>query len=147
MDGCFPTALGRQSTILKAAVYPWESWSEFLVAGCPSSHQPTRIRGRDAGIWEDLFSGSWISASVSCGRKFWKSHRMNFRNMLWFRSYRFQHGGWRRDRGNHREEIETGGQRQRKRQVIKPKAKRRWCWHRGSNPERSKATSETKKTK
>jgi hypothetical protein len=44
MDGCFPTALGRQSTILMAAVYPWESWSEFLVAGCPSSHQPTRIR-------------------------------------------------------------------------------------------------------
>ena len=28
----------------KAAVYPWESWSKFLVAGCPSSHQPTRIR-------------------------------------------------------------------------------------------------------
>ena len=44
MDGCFPTALGRQSTILKAAVYPWESWSAFLVVGCPSSHQPTRIR-------------------------------------------------------------------------------------------------------
>ena len=52
MDGCFPTALGRQSTFSnkvpfshhKAAVYPWESWSKFLVAGCPSSHQPTRIR-------------------------------------------------------------------------------------------------------
>ena len=27
----------------KAAVYPWGSWSKFLVAGCPSSHQPTRI--------------------------------------------------------------------------------------------------------
>ena len=25
MDGCFPTALGRQSTILKAAVYPWDT--------------------------------------------------------------------------------------------------------------------------
>ena len=67
MDGCFPTALSRQSTFSnifgtshlvivtlpfreipfshhKAAVYPWESWSKFLVAGCPSSHQPTRIR-------------------------------------------------------------------------------------------------------
>jgi len=26
-------------TISKAAVYPWECWSKFLVAGCPSSHQ------------------------------------------------------------------------------------------------------------
>ena len=66
MDGCFPTALGRQPTfsnilgpliyshsdasisrksclftILKAAVYPWECWSKFLAAGCPSSHQPS----------------------------------------------------------------------------------------------------------
>ena len=28
----------------KAAVYPWESWSKILVVGCPSSHQPARIR-------------------------------------------------------------------------------------------------------
>ena len=55
----------RLVTILKAAVYPWECWSEFLVAGCPSSHQPTRIREEtlESG---DLFSGSWISASVLC---------------------------------------------------------------------------------
>ena len=69
MDGCFPTALGIENqplatfwdlpfshsdasilrkshlvTKLKAAVYPWEGWSKFLIAGCPSSHQPTRIR-------------------------------------------------------------------------------------------------------
>ena len=31
LDGCFPTALGRQSTILKAAVYPWESWSWIYI--------------------------------------------------------------------------------------------------------------------
>ena len=39
-------------------------WSEFfLVAGCLSSHQPTRIREEtlESG---NLFSGSWISASV-----------------------------------------------------------------------------------
>ena len=40
----------------KAAVYPWESWSKFLVAGCPSSHQPTRIRE------ETLESGGPLSA-------------------------------------------------------------------------------------
>ena len=34
----------RPVTILKAAVYPWERWSEFLVVGCPSSHQSTRSR-------------------------------------------------------------------------------------------------------
>jgi hypothetical protein len=32
---------GRLDTILKAAIL--ESWSEFLMVGCPSSHQPTGI--------------------------------------------------------------------------------------------------------
>ena len=27
----------------KAVFWLWECWSEFLVAGCPPSHQPTRI--------------------------------------------------------------------------------------------------------
>ena len=41
------TSIWRKShlvAVFKAAVYPWECWSEFLVAGCPSSHQPTWIR-------------------------------------------------------------------------------------------------------
>ena len=38
-------SISRKSCLVtKAAVYPWESWSTFLVAGCPSSYQPTRIR-------------------------------------------------------------------------------------------------------
>ena len=43
----------------KAAVYPWESWSKFLVAGCPSSHQPTRIRE------ETLESGGPLQRKLS----------------------------------------------------------------------------------
>ena len=31
----------RRLVHYKAAVYLWESWSKFLVAGCPSSRQPT----------------------------------------------------------------------------------------------------------
>ena len=34
----------RSSSHHQAVVYPWECWSKFLVTGCPSSHQPTRIR-------------------------------------------------------------------------------------------------------
>ena len=87
MYGCFPTALGRQSTfsnfwdllfshsdasisrksrlvtILKAAVYPWECWSEFLVAGCSSATNQLGL-GKRSWNREDLFSGSWISAST-----------------------------------------------------------------------------------
>ena len=48
-------------TILKAAVYPWESWSEFMVAGCPSSHQPTRIRE------ETLESGGPLQRKLNFG--------------------------------------------------------------------------------
>jgi len=44
-------------TLLKAAVYPWKSWSEILVLGCPFSHQPTRIRE------ETLESGNLFSDS------------------------------------------------------------------------------------
>ena len=78
IDGCFPATFwdflfshsdssnsrkSRLVTILKAAVYPWESWSEFLVAGCPSSHQPTRIRvGKRRWNLEDL---SCQSASIA----------------------------------------------------------------------------------
>ena len=39
-------------------------WSEFLVAGCPSLHQPVRIREEtlESG---NIFSNSWILASVN----------------------------------------------------------------------------------
>ena len=86
MDGCFSTAWGRQPTfsdtrdvsfshsdasISRKTVsirwlsiqYPWECWSEFLVAGCPSSHKSAGIR-EDMLESGELFSGSWISASV-----------------------------------------------------------------------------------
>ena len=59
------TSISRKSrsVTIRQLSYPREYWSKFLVAGCLSSHQPTRI-------WEEtlesgnLFSGSWISGSV-----------------------------------------------------------------------------------
>ena len=50
----------------QVVVYPWECWSEFLVVGCHSSHQPARIREETLESGK-LFSGSWISASIPYG--------------------------------------------------------------------------------
>ena len=45
---------------------------EHLVVGCPSSHQLIRIREEmlESGNLFTVFSGSWISASVTVGNKF-----------------------------------------------------------------------------
>ena len=66
-------------------VHLWECWSKFLVVGCPSSHQPTRIMEEklESG---NLFNGSWISAFVPIplAPESW----MNWFVFLWPRTYR-----------------------------------------------------------
>ena len=119
MDGCFPTALGRQSTILKAAVYPWESWSEFWWRDA-LPHTNQLGLGKRRWNLEDLFSGSWISASVYRAEENSGSHRMNFRKYVMFQE--LQIPAWwvkKRPRGNHREEIETGRKTATKEKVNK----------------------------
>ena len=47
----------RSVTIRQYVVYPWECWSVFLMAGCPSSYQPAGIREETLES-EKFFSGS-----------------------------------------------------------------------------------------
>ena len=62
------------------------------MAGCPSSHQPTIGSGKRRRNLEDLFSGSWISASVPYRRGKSVDNRfvsdLNYLTLFWSYSHK-----------------------------------------------------------